>query len=175
MIPFSPDSAPANKVANHLEPARADLRGDHDENNPSRVLGSTTVPSAPPTLSWKDWFEELSHAHLTFLVILPISGCIASWFYPPRPGTFIFMISYGYLTALGRSDFAVFWKKMKFKNYHLNRYHCGLSSPLVAPIVQRIEGSTVFPCCMWCRCTSRVDQMVGQSTSSPPQVHRHRP
>jgi hypothetical protein len=122
-------------------------------------------------MTWRNWYQHLDWLSIYFIIVVPISGLIASTQVPLRLYTGIFAVVYYVMCGSGITA--------GMSNVTEQRNLCDIltpnrvSSPLGSLMLQGNPSAQDILGGCWSRCCSRKYQMVVQRSSSPSSIHGH--
>jgi stearoyl-CoA desaturase (delta-9 desaturase) len=74
-------------------------------NDPNNFVADILEVEHPlPPITWTNWYREVDYPRVFILIVLPIIGFIASWFYPLRVETLTFTFFYTYIMGISKSS-----------------------------------------------------------------------
>ena len=122
-----------------------------------------------PPMSWDNWWKELNYLSLSILTITPAIAIYGALTQPLRWQTAVFSVFYYFVTGLGELS----WLSSRSLVLMTRRYHRWVPPALGPPRIQRVEASSVLPCCGRRRRRRGFNQVVVSRPPRAPPLHRH--
>lgn len=167
----APPPAAAAAAKKHEDEKPADL------NIPDNYVSYTLRNQKPlPPVQWRNLHKELNYISFAVLTLTPTIALFGAFTTKLQWQTAVWSVIYYFITGLGTSfDTLRTARDTFFSDTNVVRHYCGVSPPLGAPLIQRVEAARVLPRRGWRRRRRGLHQVVVARPPRAPPLHGHGP